>query len=146
VKRNPIDGLHGKNSEQCTKRKPEGHGASRGGPKQERHGNKRADLTDSGNREAGIVNRRYIQNLIVARRQVACTLAETDDKYRERTKYNMAKITVKIEEGMVQAVEGIPTDVTIEVRNYDVSDGDGEMVTKDENRKSCEIREWQAPE
>lgn len=73
-------------------------------------------------------------------------MAETDDKYREQTKYHMAKITVKIEEGMVQAVEGIPTDVTIEVRNYDVSDGDGEMVTKDENRKSCEIREWQAPE
>jgi hypothetical protein len=62
VKRNPIDGLHGKNSERRPKRKPEGHGASRGGPKQERHGNKRADLTDSGNREAGIVNRRYIQN------------------------------------------------------------------------------------
>jgi hypothetical protein len=82
----------------------------------------------------------------MARRQVGCTLAETDDKYREQTKYNMAKITVKIEEGMVQAVEGISVDVTIEMRNYDASDGDEEMVTKDENGKSCEIREWQAPE
>jgi hypothetical protein len=50
------------------------------------------------------------------------------------------------EEGMVQAVEGIPVDVTIEMRNYDASDGDEEMVTKGENGKSCEIREWQAPE
>jgi hypothetical protein len=30
------------------------------------------------------------------------------------------RITVKIEDGMVQAVEGIPADVTIEVRNYHV--------------------------
>jgi hypothetical protein len=58
----------------------------------------------------------------------------------------MAKITVKIEDGMVQADEGIPTDVTIEVRNYDVNALDEKMVTKDENGKSCEIREWHAPE
>jgi hypothetical protein len=63
-----------------------------------------------------------------------------------KTKCNMAKITVKIEDGMVQAIEGIPTDVTIEVRNYDVTEVDGKMVTKDENGKSCEIRKWQAPE
>jgi hypothetical protein len=36
--------------------------------------------------------------------------------------------------------------VTIEVRNYDVTEVDGKMVTKDENGESCEIREWQAPE
>jgi hypothetical protein len=36
----------------------------------------------------------------------------------------MAKITVKIADGMVQTIEGIPTDVPIEVRNYDVSDVD----------------------
>ncbi len=58
----------------------------------------------------------------------------------------MTKITVKIEDGVVQAVEGIPTDVTIEVRNYDVSDVDRRVVTKDESGKSCEIREWHAPE
>jgi hypothetical protein len=58
----------------------------------------------------------------------------------------MAKMTVKIEDGMVQTIEVIPTDVPIEVRNYDVSDVDEKMVTKDENGKSCEIREWQTPE
>jgi len=58
----------------------------------------------------------------------------------------MAKITVKIEDGMVQAVEGIPTDMTVEVRNYDVSEVDEKMVTKDEGGKSCEIREWHASE
>jgi hypothetical protein len=58
----------------------------------------------------------------------------------------MAKITVKIEDGMVQTIEEIPTDVRIEVRNYDVSDVDEKMVTTDENGKSCEIREWHAPE
>lgn len=47
---------------------------------------------------------------------------------------------------MVQSVGGIPTDVTIEVRNYGVAEVDGKMVTKDENGKSCEIREWRAPE
>jgi hypothetical protein len=49
----------------------------------------------------------------------------------------MAKITVKIEDGMVQTIEGIPADVPIEVRNYDVSDVEEKMVTKDENGKSC---------
>jgi hypothetical protein len=58
----------------------------------------------------------------------------------------MTKITVKIEDGMVQAVDGIPTDVIVEVRNYDVGDIDRRAVTKDERGKSCEIREWHAPE
>lgn len=55
-------------------------------------------------------------------------------------------MTVKIEDGMVRAVEGIPTDVTVEVRNYDVSDIDRRAVTKDGSGKSCEIGEWHAPE
>ncbi|HEY1472074.1 MAG TPA: hypothetical protein VGF61_23745 [Candidatus Acidoferrum sp.] len=58
----------------------------------------------------------------------------------------MAKITVKIEDGTVQTVEGILTDVTIEVRNHDVSGLDEKVVTNDENGKSCEVREWHAPE
>jgi hypothetical protein len=58
----------------------------------------------------------------------------------------MAKITVKIEDGMVQAVEGIPGDVTIEVRNYDVRGVDEKVIAKDEKGRSCEIREWRAPE
>ena len=64
-----------------------------------------------------------------------------NDDGQELVKYNMAKITVKIEDGMVQTIEEIPTDVRIEVRNYDVSDVDEKMVTTDENGKSCEIRE-----
>jgi hypothetical protein len=51
-------------------------------------------------------------------------------------KYNMAKITVKIEDGMVQAVEGIPADVTIEVRNYDVGGVDEKVITKDEKEEA----------
>jgi hypothetical protein len=51
--------------------------------------------------------------------------------------YDMTKITVKIEDGVVQAVEGIPTDVTIEVRNYDVSDVD---KSGNERRERKELR------
>ena len=58
----------------------------------------------------------------------------------------MVKITVKIEDGMVQAVEGIPADVTIEVRNYDVGGVDEKVIAKDEMGRNCEIREWRAPE
>jgi len=49
VNRNPIDSLHGENSEQRTKCEPESRGATRRGPKQER------------NREAGVVNLLYGQ-------------------------------------------------------------------------------------
>jgi hypothetical protein len=59
---------------------------------------------------------------------------------------NMAKITVLIEEGKVTMVEGIPVDMYIEVRNYDL-DGVGEkLISKDENGKPCHVREWHAPE
>ena len=53
---------------------------------------------------------------------------------------------MNIEDGMVQAVEGIPGDVTIEVRNYDLGGVDEKVITKDEKGRSCEIREWRAPE
>ncbi len=58
----------------------------------------------------------------------------------------MARIIVKIEDGMVQAVEGIPADATIEVRNYHVGGVDEKVITKDEKGRSCEICEWRAPE
>jgi hypothetical protein len=77
---------------------------------------------------------------------MVCTLYDTDEEGWEQAKYNMAKTTVKIEDGMVQTVEGIPADVTIEVCKYDVSAVDEKMLTKDENGKSCGIREWHAPE
>jgi hypothetical protein len=66
-----------------------------------------------------------------------CTFYGTDNGgWLAPGEIKMAKITVKIEGGTVQTVEGIPTDVTIEVRNYDVSDLNEKVVTKDE-RKSC---------
>jgi hypothetical protein len=58
----------------------------------------------------------------------------------------MAKISVLIEEGQVKAVEGIPIDLYVEVRNYDVDRLDKRGLSKDENGRACEIREWHAPE
>ena len=58
----------------------------------------------------------------------------------------MSKITVVIEHGKVQAVEQVPTDVSIEVRNYDVRNTDQKFLSKDENGRACEIREWHAAE
>jgi hypothetical protein len=58
----------------------------------------------------------------------------------------MAKITVFIEEGTVKAVEGIPVDVYIEVRNYDVERLWDFALSKDENGRTCQILEWHAPE
>lgn len=58
----------------------------------------------------------------------------------------MTKISVVIEEGRVKAVEGIPIDTSLVVRNYDVDRLDKGGLSKDENRRACEIREWHAPE
>jgi hypothetical protein len=58
----------------------------------------------------------------------------------------MTKISVLIEEGRVKAVEGIPIDVSVEVKNYDVGRLDKNALSKDENGRACEIREWHAPE
>jgi hypothetical protein len=54
MNRNPIDSLHGENSEQRTE--PESRGATRRGPKQERNGDKPGKFTDASNRAAGVVN------------------------------------------------------------------------------------------
>jgi hypothetical protein len=58
----------------------------------------------------------------------------------------MTKISVLIEEGRAKAVEGIPIDMSVEVRNYDVDRLDINGLSKDENGRACEIREWHAPE
>lgn len=58
----------------------------------------------------------------------------------------MAKITVLIEEGRVKAVDGIPVDMYVEVRNYEVDRLDKNGLSKDQNGRACEIREWPAPE
>lgn len=58
----------------------------------------------------------------------------------------MAKITVRIEGGEVKAVDGVPTDMYIEVRNYDVDRIAPEPLSKDEDGRPCQILEWRAPE
>jgi len=58
----------------------------------------------------------------------------------------MAKITVIIEGGAVKDVDGIPTDVYLEVRNYDVGKIDDKYLTTDEDGRACEVLEWRAPE
>jgi hypothetical protein len=58
----------------------------------------------------------------------------------------VAKITVWIEEGKVTAVDGVPTDVYIEVRNYDIDRLTDGALSKDEEGRPCQILEWRAPE
>lgn len=58
----------------------------------------------------------------------------------------MTKISVFIQEGRVIAVEGIFIDVSVEVKNYDVDRLDKGGLSKDENGRECEIREWHPPE
>jgi hypothetical protein len=58
----------------------------------------------------------------------------------------MAKITVWIEEGKVTAVDGVPTDVYVEVRNYDTDRLAGGALPKDEEGGARQILEWRAPE
>jgi hypothetical protein len=57
----------------------------------------------------------------------------------------MTKISVFIEQGRVKAVDGIPIDVSVDVKNYNVDDLDKNGLSKDDGR-ACEIREWHAPE
>ena len=58
----------------------------------------------------------------------------------------MAKITVRIEGGEVKAVDGVPVDMYIEVRNYDVDRLSDGALSQDEEGRLCQILEWRAPE
>lgn len=58
----------------------------------------------------------------------------------------MAKIQVAIEEGKVKHVTGVPVEIVVAVLNYDVEKHDPKALSKDENGKPCEIKEWRAPE
>lgn len=59
---------------------------------------------------------------IVAQRHAGLYLLRyRADHAAATSKTSMAKITVKIEDGTVTTIDGIPTDVTVEVRNYDES-------------------------
>jgi hypothetical protein len=58
----------------------------------------------------------------------------------------VAKITVRIEGGEVKAVDGVPVDMYIEVRNYDVGHLSDGALSQDEEGRLCQILEWHAPE
>ena len=58
----------------------------------------------------------------------------------------MAKVTVRIKNGIAESIEGIPTDMSIEIRNYDVVDVAEDQLTRDADGTSCHVREWRAPE
>jgi hypothetical protein len=58
----------------------------------------------------------------------------------------MAKIIVGIEVGKVIAIDGIPVDIVVEVRNYDVQSLPAQLLSKDEDGRRCEVKEWRAPE
>ena len=48
----------------------------------------------------------------------------------------MAKIIVLLEDGTVKAVEGVPADMYVEVRNYDIDRLVQNVVSRDENGRS----------
>jgi hypothetical protein len=58
----------------------------------------------------------------------------------------MAKVIIKIKNGIAESVEDIPTDISIEVRNYDVTNAAEDRLTKDANDEPCHVKEWHAPE
>lgn len=58
----------------------------------------------------------------------------------------MAKIQIAIEEGKVQNATGVPVEIVVVVLNYDVEKHDPKVLSKDENGKLCEIKEWRASE
>jgi hypothetical protein len=56
----------------------------------------------------------------------------------------MKKIQVRIEEGMIREIRGIPQDYTVEIVDYDVNRKDLPDLATDENRRICKISEWAA--
>ena len=58
----------------------------------------------------------------------------------------MPKIQIKLEHGIVQAIDGLTPEVAIEVYDYDVEKYDDQKLSTDEHGQACEIKEWHAPE
>jgi hypothetical protein len=58
----------------------------------------------------------------------------------------MPKIQIKVEHGIVQAVDGLTPEIAIEVYDYDVEKYDDQKLSTDEHGQACEIKEWRAPE
>jgi hypothetical protein len=53
----------------------------------------------------------------------------------------MAKISVDVEAGRVQRIDGIPTDLYVEARNCNVDGLSQSASTQHENGRACEVRE-----
>jgi hypothetical protein len=58
----------------------------------------------------------------------------------------MVKVIVKIKNGIAESIEDIPTDVSIEIRNYDVANVEEDQLVRDADGKPCLVKEWHAPE
>jgi hypothetical protein len=58
----------------------------------------------------------------------------------------MAKNVVRIELGKVIAIEGIPVGIVVEVRYYDVQSLPVHLLSRDDDGRRCEVKEWRAPE
>jgi hypothetical protein len=59
----------------------------------------------------------------------------------------MTKIQIRLENGVIQAIEGLPTDVAVEVFDYDVDKYQrNHQLSQDENGRACDIKEWHSPE
>lgn len=52
------------------------------------------------------------------------------------------RITVVMEGGIIQSIEGIPDDVMIEVWDYDVDGAEADAITALENGDECILSEW----
>ena len=58
----------------------------------------------------------------------------------------MSKVIVRIRNGIAESIEDIPTDIFIEVRNYDVANVAQDQLTRDADGRQCQVKEWHAPE
>jgi hypothetical protein len=56
----------------------------------------------------------------------------------------VARIQIKVENGTVKDIRGIPRDYAIEILDYDVEKYDASELTEGDNHKSCRIVEWQS--
>jgi hypothetical protein len=52
-------------------------------------------------------------------------------------------IIIAMEGGLIQWIEGIPEDVRIIVRDYDVKGADPNDLSRDEDGDECFVSEWE---
>jgi hypothetical protein len=58
----------------------------------------------------------------------------------------MAQISIVIEAGKIQKIDGIPNDLYLIIRNYDVDGLPESMLIKDEDGRVCRVCVWYASE